>query len=92
MDREAVKFWRTRTGREVDVVLDTGGKIQPVEIKYKKRLKSSDFSGLEKFRAAYPDSAPGILVNLGVQGQDGRGFLRVSPFGLDGVLGDQGFG
>lgn len=92
MEREAIKFWRTRTGREVDVVLDAGGKIQPVEIKHKKRLKASDGNGLEKFRAAYPDSAPGILVNLGVQGKDGRGVRRVSPFGLDGVLAEKGFG
>ena len=55
-------------------------KTRPVEIKYKRRLKPSDFRGLEKFRDAYPDRAAGVVVNLGSNRADPKGFDRTSPF------------
>lgn len=50
---EHIKFWRTKNRQEVDVLLDTGGLLKPVEIKYKRRLKTSDFRGLHNFKTAY---------------------------------------
>lgn len=41
-----ISFWRDRTGHEIDLLLDTGGKLFPVEIKSGKTLSSGMFSSL----------------------------------------------
>ncbi len=61
---EQIKFWRTKNRQEVDLILETGGKLKPVEIKYKKHLKSTDYKGLKSYRKNYPDCRHLYLVNL----------------------------
>jgi len=79
---ENIKFWRTKNKQEVDMVLDDGMVITPVEIKYKKRLKQSDYHGLYRFREAYPECGPLFMVNPGSNRPAERGVLQVSPFEL----------
>ncbi len=80
MPPAAIKFWRTKAGHEVDLLLEHGEGIKPVEIKYKKRLKPSDFRGLERFHKAYPESGPGYMVNLGSNRSKKNGPHILSPF------------
>jgi hypothetical protein len=42
-------FWRDRTGHEVDVVLDNGKNLFPIEIKSGETLADSFFDGLRFF-------------------------------------------
>jgi len=54
--------WRTQNGAEVDVVLDYGGKLYPIEFKASSRLSKHDSRGIRAFRETYPQAAPGVVV------------------------------
>jgi len=84
---ENIKFWRTKNRHEVDVILDDKGSIKPVEIKYKKQLKSSDFKGLHRFVDSYPQCKTKFIVNLD-SNRFKKGVKHVSPFELSELLAD----
>jgi predicted AAA+ superfamily ATPase len=48
-----VLYWRTATGEEVDFVVETGGRLLPIEIKSTTRPRQSDAKGLRTFREEY---------------------------------------
>ena len=50
-ERPDMYFWRDSNGNEVDVVVETGGKLIPVEIKSGRTVARDFFSGLDKWRA-----------------------------------------
>ena len=54
-------FWRTKTGMEVDLVIQNGNIIIPLEIKVKKRVDKNDLKGLKSFQDEF-DIPEGILV------------------------------
>jgi predicted AAA+ superfamily ATPase len=59
-------FWRDQTGHEVDVVLDTGSRLIPIEIKSSETVERSLFDGLKYYMAlASPVSASGALIHGG---------------------------
>jgi hypothetical protein len=59
-------FWRDRTGHEVDVVIDTGKQLVPIEIKSGETISRSFFEGLRYFISLGPPSAPtGVLIHGG---------------------------
>jgi len=59
-------FWRDRTGHEVDVVIDTGKKLIPIEIKSGETVNSSFFDSLRYFIAlGAPAAKTGILIHGG---------------------------
>ncbi len=59
-------FWRDRTGHKVDIVVDTGKKLVPVEIKSAETIDSSFFDGLKYYIAlGVPVSKTGVLVHGG---------------------------
>lgn len=80
-----IKFWRTKNGHEVDLVLDDKSGIKPVEIKYKKQLKPSDLKGLRRYMTEYPDCQTPLIVNLG-SNRLKKGLQNVSPFELPMLL------
>jgi hypothetical protein len=56
-------FWRDRTGHEVDVIIDAGAELIPVEVKSGTTVNSSFFEGLRFFgRLGAPASSHGVLV------------------------------
>ena len=61
---DQIKFWRTKNRQEVDLILDDGGELKPVEIKFKKRLKSTDYKGLKSYQKAYPECHHLYMINL----------------------------
>jgi len=63
-DADNIKYYRTKIGSEVDVILDRVSEIIPIEIKYKRKLKESDARGLKKFMKEYKIPT-GYLVNAG---------------------------
>lgn len=44
-------FWRDRNGNEVDLLLDEGGVLHPIEIKAGQAVKTDFFKGIEVFNA-----------------------------------------
>ncbi|MEN8129647.1 MAG: ATP-binding protein [Pseudomonadota bacterium] len=60
----SLKYWRTKNREEVDVILDHGPQVIPIEVKYKQRLSSSDFRGLRAFKKKYPHAGRPYLINL----------------------------
>jgi len=59
-----VFFWRTESGDEVDFVVETAGRLVPIEVKLSKSPKPAHTRGLDRFRTLYSDAAPALLVCL----------------------------
>lgn len=59
--------WRTAGGAEVDLILERGGRLYPIEVKCKTNLSSADLTGLKSFRATYPTQQimPGLVIYAG---------------------------
>jgi len=62
--KPALWHYRTHGGAEVDLILDWGGRLFPVEIKAKSHPTRADARGITAFRTAHPelDIAPGLVV------------------------------
>ncbi len=63
-----ILYWRTTTGEEVDFVLETGGRLLPIEVKATARPRLADAAKLRSFRAEYGKlSRAGLLLHTGTQ-------------------------
>ena len=49
-ERPNLYFWRDSNGNEVDVIVDQGTTLMPIEIKSGKTVARDSFSGLDKWR------------------------------------------
>lgn len=78
--RSNIYYWRDRSGLEVDVLIDEGDTMIPVEIKAGTTLNSDFFQGLRRWTAlAGEAAAPGRLVYGGEQRQS-RGAHAAIPW------------
>lgn len=65
-DTPPLYFWRDRTGHEVDVVIDTGKKLIPIEVKSGETVSQSFFDGLRLFTSlGSPAARVGVLIHGG---------------------------
>ncbi len=46
----AVSYWRTKAGEEVDFIVEHGGKVLALEVKWTERPNEGDFAGLAAFQ------------------------------------------
>ena len=61
-----VNFWRTSDGVEVDIVVETGGKLIPIEVKLSATPRPAMANAILKFREGLPDKAgPGYVIHPG---------------------------
>jgi predicted AAA+ superfamily ATPase len=61
-----IYFWRTRAGTEVDIVVETEGKLVPVEVKLSATPRSAMASGIKAFQADMGNKAlKGYVVHPG---------------------------
>lgn len=61
-----VYFWRTMAGTEVDFVIETGGKLVPLEVKLSATPRRAMVGAVRTFQKDMKDSAlPGYLVHPG---------------------------
>lgn len=61
-----VYFWRTIAGTEVDIVVETGGKLVPIEVKLSATPRPAMASAIKIFRKDLGDKArPGYVVHPG---------------------------
>ena len=66
IEQADVFYWRTRPGEEVDLVIEAGDRLLPVEVKAADRPRLSHAAHLRAFRSEYGDrSAPGLLLHTG---------------------------
>lgn len=65
-ERIDLHYWRTVTGDEIDFVIESGGRLVPIEVKSTSRPRLSDAVGLRAFRAEYGKTArAGLLLHAG---------------------------
>lgn len=64
-ERPNLYFWRDSNGNEVDVVIEHGQKLMPVEIKSGRTVARDFFSGLEKWGAMAGDLSSGPTLIYG---------------------------
>jgi len=55
-------FWRTRTGQEVDFIVEQGNKVLAIEVKLAKNLRYEHTLGLRSFLDAHPKAQGGIIL------------------------------
>jgi hypothetical protein len=59
-------YWRTTTGDEVDLVIETGGRVLPIEVKATETPRLAQTASLRTFRREYGESArAGLLLHTG---------------------------
>jgi len=59
-------YWRTAIGEEVDLVIESGGRLLPIEIKASARPRLADAAHLRSFRSEYGKAArAGLLLHTG---------------------------
>jgi hypothetical protein len=66
LDRAEICYWRTTIGEEVDFVVETGGRLLPIEVKATGRPTLRDAASLRTFRTEYGKKArAGLLLHAG---------------------------
>ena len=66
LERAEVFYWRTAVGEEVDLVIEAGAQLLPIEIKATGRPRLADAAHLRTFRAEYGRKArAGLLLHSG---------------------------
>jgi hypothetical protein len=61
-----VYFWRTSTGSEVDIIVETAGGLVPIEVKLSATPKPAFAASIKIFREDYgPSVLPGYVVHPG---------------------------
>ena len=77
-------FWRDSNGNEVDLLIETGGKLMPIEIKSGQTINRDYFKGLERWTALAGDMARNpTLIYAGDDRQTRRG-VRVAGWNRSG--------
>jgi predicted AAA+ superfamily ATPase len=66
LERAELSYWRTTIGEEVDIVIEAGGRLLPIEVKASGRPRLGDARHLRTFRAEYGRKArAGLLLHTG---------------------------
>jgi len=61
-----IYFWRTSTGAEVDIVVETAGKLVPIEVKLSATPRPAFAAPIKRFRDDFADKAlPGYVIHPG---------------------------
>ena len=63
-----IYYWRDKTGHEIDVIIDNGGKLLPIEIKSGKTLNSEFFKNIE-YWSKLSGAEKSVLLYAGEQNQ-----------------------
>lgn len=67
--RPEILFWRTAEGTEVDLVIEHGRTLLPIEVKTSSRARREDAAGLERFLDLYRGARYGLLLYGGTDVQ-----------------------
>ncbi|MBM4047720.1 MAG: ATP-binding protein [Planctomycetes bacterium] len=59
-------YWRTQAGAEVDLVLELGSRLVPIELKYAAQIGSMELRGMRQFLGDFPiQAAAGFVLYRG---------------------------
>lgn len=84
--RPGLMFYRDSNGNEVDLVIQRGTDVVPIEIKSAATVNRDFFKGLKRFKASVSSSADGILVYGGSETRMQNGVQVICLDSLDDVL------
>jgi len=73
-------FWRNNLGDEIDVLLDQGTSLVPVEIKSGETLNPDAFKGLRKWRKISADAAGSAFLIYGGKEKMGHDGIQAVPW------------
>ncbi len=66
LDHAELFYWRTTLGEEIDLVIEAGEQLIPIEVKTSSRPRLADTRHLRTFRSEYGDQArAGLLLHCG---------------------------
>ena len=82
-ERVAFHFWRDSNGNEVDVIVDDGMKLMPIEIKSGQTINRDFFTGLERWMALAGDRTAAPTLVYG--GTDNHVHKGIHVFGWKAV-------
>lgn len=74
-------YWRTRSNIEVDLVIEYGNRLVPVEIKASGQAGLNDTEGLQAFMQLFPEVSHGIVLYAGDRIVQLGHHLTAVPFG-----------
>lgn len=73
-DLSPLYFWRDRTGHEVDLLIDDGRRLLPIEVKASRTLTGALYDGLRWFGQLGEPAAPhGVLIHGGEESYQREG-------------------
>lgn len=84
-ERPELYYWRSKTGVEVDMIVDRNGKLFPIEIKSTSTILPGHADSMRKWRALAGDLSDSGLIVANTLGDASLADLRVLPWyrGLD---------
>lgn len=66
LERAELGYWRTTIGEEVDFVIESDGRLLPIEVKATTRPRLADAAHIRTFRSEYGEQArAGLLLHAG---------------------------
>ena len=77
--RTNLSFWRDRHGHEVDIIVDRGGDLRPVEVKSGRTVNADFFRGLRYWSGLADENPPGTIV-YGGDTEETRDGMEVIPW------------
>jgi predicted AAA+ superfamily ATPase len=88
-ERPGLSFWRDSNGNEVDLIMEQGPLLVPVEIKAGKTVARDFFTGLERWSALSGElGGRPLLIYGGEEGYRHKGVTVAGWRGLPGALGN----
>ena len=72
-------FWRDNTGNEIDIIIDKGNILYPVEIKSGKTITSDYFKGI-RFWDKLTGNEGGSIIYAGSESQKRSGEIVIMPW------------
>jgi hypothetical protein len=79
LQRSSLYYWRTHAGAEIDVIIELGRHIVPVEITYSSTIDSKKLNNLTSFLKEYPEAPVGIFCYTGKLAFDKRANILYVP-------------
>ncbi len=65
-EQPPIWFWRTAAGSEVDIVIESGGKLCPLEIKLSATPSPAHAKAIHEFKSLFAERAlPGYVIHSG---------------------------
>jgi predicted AAA+ superfamily ATPase len=79
LDKDAIFFWRDERG-EVDIIVNLGKNVLPIEVKFKNKFERSDFTTIYRFQKKFGTKKSLTLTEDFFSQEEGKIFIPVWLF------------